>query len=175
MDFVHESHTDTIEHYNVPFRDANWNHSASLHKGWWNDRWKSWLAYLSPREGPYRPANAVAEPIEMNCHGAKQAVQDFDPAIGWILSREAMMADATSEGDLLPTLPSFFKRFFFFFFLKYRQPRGYDRRAIRPQHAYCWGKIMGTDHILGSFEASLGVGTERGKLCWWHSESINLR
>lgn len=60
--------------------------------------------------------------IEINCHGAKQIIQDFDAAL------ECMFHDGGSDSDFLPPV-QVFPRFFFL--------ENTDRDAIRPQHAYC--------------------------------------
>lgn len=45
------------------------------------------------------------EPIEVRCHGARQSVRDFDSAIAYIFSAQAVLAgDATSEGDFVTSL-----------------------------------------------------------------------
>lgn len=50
-------------------------------------------------------SQSIMEPIEVRCHGARQSVRDFDSAIAYIFSVQAMLAgDATSEGDFIPSI-----------------------------------------------------------------------
>lgn len=50
-------------------------------------------------------SKSILEPIEVRCHGASQSIRDFDSAIAYIFSVQAVLAgDATSEGEFVPSL-----------------------------------------------------------------------
>lgn len=53
----------------------------------------------------YRKTQSIERPIKLSCHGAIQVIQDFDSAVAYIFSVQAVFAsDATSAGDFVPAL-----------------------------------------------------------------------
>lgn len=53
----------------------------------------------------YRRTISIRDPIKLSCHGAIQVIQDFDSAVAYIFSVQAVFPrDATSAGDFVPSL-----------------------------------------------------------------------
>ncbi|MCJ1344454.1 hypothetical protein MMC31_002657 [Peltigera leucophlebia] len=102
-------------------------------------------------------SKSIREPIEVRCHGALQLIQDFDSAIAYIFSVQAVLAgDATSEGDFVPSLLVLCK------ILKLLTAHVTGRLPLTA--CLLLRKKKGSDKIEGFFGSSLRGGDDKAQL-----------
>lgn len=113
----------------------------------------------------YRPTQHVENPIEVTCHGARQIIRDFDSAIAYIFSVQAVMEpDATSAKDFIPSLLVFSK------FLKILT----DKVQGRAPSTTCLvlAQHVGANRVIGLFGSSLRGTDDKSKLAAFRREQL---
>ena len=102
-------------------------------------------------------SRSIVEPIRVRCHGASQSIRDFDSAIAYIFSVQAVLAgDATSEGDFVPSLLVLSK------FLKLLT--AYVSGKVPSTTCLLLRRKEGSDNIEGFFGSSLRLGIDKAHL-----------
>lgn len=94
------------------------------------------------------------EPVEVRCHGTRQSIRDFNSAIAYIFSVQAVLAgDATSEGDFVPSLLVLCKML--------KLLTAHVIKQVPSTGCLLLRKKQGSDNVEGCFGSSLCRGVDK--------------